>query len=165
MPTNYKMTRSFVAFALAIGATTVAQTASAQTPAEVMARLNRIASGEYAASVAAERARTPAVNWTSAQIRNAAKRAVADEMRDPASATFQNVRRIMHDNGTTTFCGEVNGRNAYGGYAGFVRFEVGVTDRGEASANVDSRGGLTGAYFNDAWNQFCGRIEGIPVQF
>lgn len=43
--------------------------------------------------------------------------AVAAEMRDPASAQFRNIEQ-----GTTTACGEVNGRNAYGGYAGFTEF-------------------------------------------
>ena len=93
-------------------------------------RLRRIASGEYAAQVEAERARQPAVNWSPAQIRAAARHAVASKLREPSSAQFRNVRRIQHGNGTMMFCGEVSGRNAYGGVSDFKRFEVGVTSRG-----------------------------------
>lgn len=128
-------------------------------------RLRRIASGEYAAQVEAERARQPAVNWSPAQIRAAARRAVAGKLREPSSAQFRNVRRIMHENGTTMFCGEVSGRNAYGGVSDFKRFEVGVTSRGDTSAQVDDQSGMVGSYFNTAWNQFCGRSAGTPVQF
>lgn len=133
--------------------------------AAAIERLRRIASGEYAAQVEADRARTPTVNWSPAQIRAAARRAVTSKLREPASAQFRNVRRIQHDNGTTMFCGEVSGRNAYGGASDFKRFEAGVTIRGEASAQVDDQTGMVGSYFNTAWNQFCGRIAGTPVQF
>ncbi|MCV0414130.1 MAG: hypothetical protein K5831_04520 [Brevundimonas sp.] len=143
----------------------MAAPASAQSMAEVTERINRIASGEYARQVEAERARTPTVNWSAAQIRAAGRGAVLAELRDPASAEFRNVRRIQHDNGSTMFCGEVNARNGYGGLAGFRRFEAGVTNRGRASAQVDSSETLTGSYFDAAWNQFCGRITGTPVQF
>lgn len=135
------------------------------SPAAAMAGLRGIASGEYAAQVEAERARQPTVNWSPAQIRAAARRAVTSKLREPASAQFRNVRRIQHDNGTTMFCGEVSGRNAYGGVSDFRRFEAGVTIRGEASAQVDDQTGMVGSYFNTAWNQFCGRIAGTPVQF
>src|SRR3989344_5048867 len=133
--------------------------------AEVTERLRRIASCEYAAQVEADRARTPTVNWSPAQIRAAARRAVTSKLREPSSAQFRNVRRIQHDNGTTMFCGEVSGRNAYGGVSDFKRFEAGVTIRGDASAQVDDQTGMVGSYFNTAWNQFCGRIAGTPIQF
>lgn len=143
----------------------VASPVSAQSMAEVTARINRIASGEYAREVEAERARTPVVNWSAAQIRAAGRRAVLAELRDPSSAQFRNVRRIQHENGTTQFCGEVNARNGFGGMAGFKRFEAGVTNRGGASAQIDSSETLTGSHFDAGWNQFCGRITGTPVQF
>ena len=44
-------------------------------------------------------------------------KAVAAELRDPASAQFRDIQQ-----GTTTACGEVNGKNAMGGYAGFKKF-------------------------------------------
>lgn len=58
-----------------------------------------------------------------------------------------------------------SGRNAYGGVSDFKRFEAGVTSRGETSAQIDDQTGMVGSYFNTAWNQFCGRIAGTPVQF
>lgn len=46
-----------------------------------------------------------------------AQKAAAAELRDPSSAQFRNVR-------TTGYfvCGEINGKNGFGAYAGFVRF-------------------------------------------
>lgn len=149
----------------ALGAGFWAFDASAQTPAEVMERLRRLSSGEYAAQVEAERARTPLVRWSQDQIRLAGRQAVLDRLRDPASARFRNVRRLAPINGTTTFCGEVSARNGYGGYSDFVRFESGVTDRGRASAQLDSQDVTTGSYFQTTWNQFCGQGGGTAVQF
>lgn len=135
------------------------------SPNAVMARMRNIASGAYAACVEAQRARTPPVNWTPTRIRAAARQAVTNKLRDPSSAQFRNVRRIEHSNGSTMFCGEVNGRNAYGGMSGFQRFEAGVDRTGDASALIDGGEELNTAYFEGAWNQFCGRIAGTPVQF
>lgn len=135
------------------------------SPNAVMARMRNIASGAYAACVEAQRARTPPVNWTPTRIRTAARQAVMDKLRDPSSAQFRNVRRIEHSNGSTMFCGEVNGRNAYGGMSGFQRFEAGVGTTGNATAMIDGGEELNAAYFEGAWNQFCGRIAGTPVQF
>jgi hypothetical protein len=135
------------------------------SPNAVMARMRNIASGAYAACVEAQRARTPPVNWTPTRIRTAARQAVTDKLRDPSSAQFRNVRRIEHSNGSTMFCGEVNGRNAYGGMSGFQRFEAGVGTTGNATAMIDGGEELNAAYFEGAWNQFCGRIAGTPVQF
>lgn len=75
-----------------------------------MARVRNIASGAYAACVEAQRARTPPVNWAPTRIRTAARQAVVNKLRDPSSAPFRNVRRIEHSNGSTMFCGEVNGQ-------------------------------------------------------
>lgn len=47
------------------------------------------------------------------------KAIVAAKLRDPESARFRNLSL-----GLTGMCGEVNGKNAYGGYAGFRRFYV-----------------------------------------
>lgn len=46
-----------------------------------------------------------------------AKAAVAAILRDPSSAEFRNIKV-----GTGATCGEVNGKNAYGAYAGFKPF-------------------------------------------
>jgi hypothetical protein len=43
--------------------------------------------------------------------------AVASQLRDPSNAEFRNVME-----GTFATCGEVNGKNAFGGYVGFKSF-------------------------------------------
>jgi hypothetical protein len=66
----------------------------------------------YAASAAWQRMGEP-----SPFVGVEAKAAVAASLRDPSSAEFRNIMA-----GTHATCGEVNGRNAYGAYAGFKRF-------------------------------------------
>jgi hypothetical protein len=45
------------------------------------------------------------------------KREVAEEFFDPGSAEFRNVREAV-----IGYCGEVNGKNRFGGYVGFKAF-------------------------------------------
>ncbi|WP_299177831.1 hypothetical protein [uncultured Brevundimonas sp.] len=53
------------------------------------------------------------------------RRTMSSTLRDPASATYRNVR-LMSMPGTSgaLFCGEVNARNGFGGYTGYRRFIV-----------------------------------------
>lgn len=55
-----------------------------------------------------------------------AKEDVSNELRDPSSAQFRNIsqteKKSLLEFGVVTVCGEVNGKNAYGGYVGFQRF-------------------------------------------
>ena len=48
-----------------------------------------------------------------------AKKTIADSLKDPGSAQFRNIRETSPG----ILCGEVNGKNAMGGYVGFQRFE------------------------------------------
>lgn len=48
-----------------------------------------------------------------------AKKAVRFNLKDPDSAQFRNIRQPS----TGVVCGEVNAKNAMGGYVGFQRFE------------------------------------------
>lgn len=48
--------------------------------------------------------------------------AVLERLRDPESARFRYVVTRRLENGTRLFCGEVNSRNAFGGYVGYRRF-------------------------------------------
>ncbi|MBM6577875.1 hypothetical protein KCP91_15935 [Microvirga sp. SRT01] len=57
------------------------------------------------------------MDGTSSSLTSPAKRYIASLMRDPSSAQFQNVVSIGH-----CIRGEVNGRNAFGGYVGFSDF-------------------------------------------
>ena len=49
------------------------------------------------------------------------KARVAENLRDPSSALIRNVFEVDNPD-MTIICGEVNGKNAYGGYAGFTWF-------------------------------------------
>jgi hypothetical protein len=61
-----------------------------------------------------------------------AQQLVADQLIDPSSAQFRNVRTVSPSYGGKRVCGEVNGKNRMGAYAGFSRFIVTVdTDRVE----------------------------------
>ncbi|EDQ05440.1 hypothetical protein DSM14862_02424 [Sulfitobacter indolifex] len=52
---------------------------------------------------------------------NQIRTTVSENLRDPSSAEIRNVYKTV--NGTDDLiCGEVNGKNAYGGYAGFTKF-------------------------------------------
>lgn len=68
-----------------------------------------------------------------AKIRGAAAY-LAKTMRDPSSASFRNVfieKRVTEDGREPiTVCGEVNGRNGYGGFTGFQAF-IAIGDKVE----------------------------------
>ena len=56
------------------------------------------------------------------------------ELKDPDSARFRNVRRVPFmgmpsDAVSKVYCGEVNAKNAMGGYAGFGDFAVNFADQ------------------------------------
>tara|TARA_B100000749_G_C18387913_1_gene448917 strand:+ start:245 stop:748 length:504 start_codon:yes stop_codon:yes gene_type:complete len=62
-----------------------------------------------------------------------ARELVAKSLLDPESARFRNVVRRPFSTGTNSvpddlggfiYCGEVNGKNAFGGYAGFKTFAI-----------------------------------------
>ncbi|MFC0634344.1 hypothetical protein [Brevundimonas balnearis] len=57
-------------------------------------------------------------------LQSRAEATVAAQLRDPSSAQFRAVEVIEQPDGRSVVCGEVNGKNAYGGYAGFTRFVV-----------------------------------------
>lgn len=58
-----------------------------------------------------------------------AKKLVARSLRDPGSAQFRDVKRVGE-----SVCGEVNGKNAYGAYAGFKHF---IVDAGNVTLEPD----------------------------
>ena len=59
------------------------------------------------------------------QVIEKAKLAVSASLKDPGSAQFQNVRMANYGSWKVV-CGEVNGKNSYGGYVGFGPFVAGV---------------------------------------
>lgn len=51
-----------------------------------------------------------------------AKEAIKNQMKDPESTQFRNVRQTVNSLGSQYICGEVNSKNSYGGYVGFKYF-------------------------------------------
>jgi len=48
--------------------------------------------------------------------------AIKDQVKDPDSVKLRAVLVQVEESGLTTFCGEVNAKNSYGGYVGFKPF-------------------------------------------
>lgn len=94
----------------------------------------RLGSISLVEAYAAQVAKFLKSNKEAAAIENA-KKAIADSLKDPSSAQFRNVRIVKYGDGSVV-CGEVNGKNSYGGYVGFKTFVAG-TSSGEI-ANIRS---------------------------
>ncbi|CAB4163506.1 hypothetical protein UFOVP814_31 [uncultured Caudovirales phage] len=74
-----------------------------------------------------------------------AKALIADTFKDPEGVKFRNLR--ITESGEFV-CGEVNGKNSYGGYTGFKAFYAAWQ-----SSRVNIEGG--DRYSNDTFNQLC----------
>lgn len=48
--------------------------------------------------------------------------AVKNQMKDPDSTQFRNLREIKNTVNDTVLCGELNAKNSYGGYVGYTSF-------------------------------------------
>lgn len=104
--------------------------------------------------------------------------AVMARLRDPDSAKFRNVRKLGMLGGgipgsPAVYCGEVNAKNAMGGYPGFVHFAVmplaedGQTSTGKDPVSIMDENDPASAL---AYMSFCqdekGRDQGgQPVKF
>ncbi|HHA2858114.1 TPA: hypothetical protein ACOFDH_000487 [Stenotrophomonas maltophilia] len=81
-----------------------------------------------------------------------AQRLVAERMKDPAALQF---RDVAYNAAAGIACGQVNAKNAFGGYVGYQDFIVKgdfVLTRGEASAALQP-------LFDEAWRQCRGGTE------
>ncbi|MEQ3679233.1 hypothetical protein [Pseudophaeobacter sp.] len=62
---------------------------------------------------------------------NTIKQTAARGLKDPDSAKFRNIRKLKnsYSDGTaaTLVCGEVNAKNSYGAYVGYMNFRGGMT--------------------------------------
>jgi len=86
---------------------------------------------------------------------------VTAEMKDPDSAQFRNVTLYKHmftyrkdvltPGGSFSLCGEVNAKNAFGGYVGYKDF-VAVVNRDALGAKIDE--GTIFVSFGDSKNEF-----------
>lgn len=73
------------------------------------------------------------------------------KLKDAESAQFRNVSAHKGKDGVLCACGEVNAKNAFGGYGGFQRFlSAGTADATFIEEQVKSRD------FEAVWKRFCG---------
>lgn len=79
-----------------------------------------------------------------------AKREVAAQMKDPASATFREFYVVKTPAGGLLVCGEVNSKNSFGAMSGFSRFmwNTSVVVHEESTPHEK---------FVDAWNGSCAK--------
>lgn len=68
------------------------------------------------------------------------KSGVAKEMRDPSSVQIRNVYSITQAD-SEIFCGEVNGKNAFGAYVGFTPFYGLMSYRDFLAIHIDGNDG------------------------
>lgn len=56
------------------------------------------------------------------------KAAIAENLKDPESARFRNIERVDKPDASIDgiYCGEVNAKNSYGGYIGYLPFMIAI---------------------------------------
>lgn len=87
-----------------------------------------------ALAIAAPIALDAAISWdVNTRAHRLAREAVADISRDPASLQFRDMFLRPGSSGGYVVCGQVNGRNAYGGMTGYRWFFYQPTRAGEAA--------------------------------
>ena len=85
----------------------------------------------------------------------ASKATLESALKDQDSAKYGDVVSHQLANGTFAFCGMVNARNGFGGYAGYQRFVA-----TPSAAATEEAGGAT---FRKTWNRVCTK-PGDPVE-
>lgn len=85
-----------------------------------------------------------------------AEKLAADSILDPSSAQFRNVQVGLADH----VCGEINGKNRQGGYAGFLRFIVNTTS---GSVSIEPFVPWSDAAMGNAARR-CARAEAISTR-
>jgi len=82
--------------------------------------------------------------------------AVANQMKDPNSTEFRNWHAFESDNGLIV-CGEVNAKNSFGGYVGFVHFVAHASQDGRLltpPAVASAGGGGPDALTDSVWRAY-----------
>jgi len=109
-------------FGAAMAITGCASSSSGYDPYEQLRQVSLSSVALYAASV-----KEAMANDTPQQIIEKGKKALAEKLKDPDSAKFRNVRLVKYLD-SAVICGEINGKNSYGGYVGFVDFVGGINN-------------------------------------
>jgi hypothetical protein len=94
-------------------------------------------------------AQSPAPSSQYAEFIAKAKANLTSSMRDPASVQWKGL--FISKTGAQSLCGEINGKNAYGAYVGFMRFYA-TTEKllSEIESAKDN------FVFNKMWPKLCG---------
>lgn len=112
------------------------------------------ASANVQPNATAQRAQPNANARYDAQIKKA-KVAISKGLKDPSSAQFRNVFLSRTDEAVwqkeLIACGEINGKNSFGGYVGFRRF---VIDESEMLQQIEEP---NGSLMDHYWSKFCNR--------
>jgi hypothetical protein len=127
---------------------------STTTDLAVWERANAEATARFMARPAPAAPAAPRTVTVSAQKMAVYQSAVADTLRDPESARFRGVRVVREADGSDALCGELNAKNAYGGYVGYEPFYSPLVEVGNKAVAVlwsPSRVGL------EAVLEKCGR--------
>lgn len=78
---------------------------------------------------------------------------IRNRLKDPASAQFRNVHKASFRHYEDSLCGEVNARNGFGGYVGFVRF-IAYSDSKVSMEDPELRQYVNPA-FETLWASLC----------
>ena len=101
----------------------------------VLGLLVRLIGGEDSPE---ERAAREARNWHRG-VFSASARVIGETLRDPASAQWRNrTKWLAADENVVVVCGEVNARNAFGGYVGYTPFYSVWRREGSNARHVES---------------------------
>jgi hypothetical protein len=84
------------------------------------------------------------------------KDTIRGRLRDPGSAEFRNLRFYSGGDVPVT-CGEVNAKNAFGGYTGFERFIAAGPNTDLAFTASDFAAGDS---IDNVWDRLCVRADG-----
>jgi hypothetical protein len=78
-----------------------------------------------------------------------ARRMLKNSSKDADSLQFRGEFNSVYGSGSEVVCGEVNGKNSFGGYSGFKQFIV--QGRTSMVNNQDEKS------FDSAWSKFCSK--------
>jgi|HubBroStandDraft_2_1064218.scaffolds.fasta_scaffold134155_2 hypothetical protein len=90
------------------------------------------------------------------EVLRAVARSAADQMKDPGSVEFRNWHAFESQNGLLV-CGEINAKNGFGGYVGFIHFVAHASPDGRLLMPValsSTSGGGSDALIDSVWKQY-----------
>ena len=106
-----------------------------------VAAIGKLSSSDKASESGASNPHRDA-EMTEIKLQRLARELVTANLKDPDSAKFRNQKGV---------CGEVNAKNSFGGYAGFVRFIAG----GKDLVIMENNPALAPGAFKESWDRFC----------